>query len=301
MNPQDRLTIIIVNWNTGRLLNECLLSIARLPDLEKVAEVIVVDNNSSDTSFTEAKKIELPVPSMFMGLPQNIGFAAANNMAMRRRRHKDTHVLLLNPDTQVYPHALTAMLSELTANKKVGIVGPKLLEKDGSIQPSVRAFPRFATLIFFFLKLQRIFPQSNTVKQYVLPDFDYSVRQEVDQVMGAAFLIRNTLLQEIGLLDETFWVWFEEVDFCKRAKDAGWLVVYTPAGSVMHYGGTSFHQLVGFKKILPLLHSTLHYAHTYFPWYGYVFLLLLWPLAAFLSLPVSLFHFIVRMKNKTRL
>lgn len=296
-----KASIVIVNWNTGKLLTECLQSIAKLPDVSAIAEVIVVDNNSADSSFVEAKKVELAVPTMMMGLHKNIGFAAANNMAIRQRRQKDSHVFLLNPDTQILTGALESALQELQHNEQAGIVGVKLLNIDNSIQPSVRTFPTMAVFIFFFLKLRYFFPKARTMTNYFLPQFDYAKRQTVAQVMGAAFLIRNSLLNDIGLLDENFWVWFEEVDYCKRATKAGWGVVYVPTGSILHHGGASFHQRVGLKKTIPFLNSCLHYAKKHLNFGAYLLLVVLWLPAVIISLPAALVHLKKRENNKTKL
>lgn len=295
------VTIVIVNWNTGKLLSLCLQSIKELPEKDLIAEVVVVDNKSHDDSVMRAKRVEMHRPTTFITLPQNLGFAAANNMGIRGRRTKESHVLLLNPDTQLRPQAISAALHELEKESATGIVGVTLLNPDGSIQPSVRTFPLFLTFVFYFLKLHILLPTSEIMTRYLLPDFDYTKRQRVDQVMGAFFLIRHELLEEIGLLDEKFWVWFEEVDFCRRAHDAGWNVIYTPAASVMHYGGASFHQLVGLRKTLPFLHSALIYTRKHLGLLAYALLLLLWPVALVLSLPASLKHTVMRRDTMKRL
>ncbi|MBI3255874.1 MAG: glycosyltransferase family 2 protein [Candidatus Andersenbacteria bacterium] len=290
-----KLTIVIVNWNTGKLLKECLASLAALPEKDKIAEVIVVDNSSSDDSCQQAKAVEIGIPMTFMQLPKNIGYAAANNMALRARRDKASHVLLLNPDTQVRPGALTAGLDELERDGTHGVVGLKLVNPDGSPQPSVRSLPRLPVFLFIFLKMHRL------RQQLMEPVFDYEKRAEVGQVMGAAFFINRALLEKIGLLDEKFWIWFEEVDYCKRARDAGYKVIYTPAGVVMHHGGTSFGQLVGLKKSLPLLRSAQWYVRKHIGFFPYLACALLWPVALLLSVPASLLHLVEKARNKSRL
>ena len=129
-------------------------------------------------------------------------------------------------------------------------------------------------------------------------NFDYTKQENVDQVMGAAFLIRNDLIGSVGLLDDKFWVWFEEVDYCKRVKQANWEIAYTPNAEVMHYGGVSFNQLVSWKKTWSWLMSMMHYANKYFSLFEQIILWLLLPLALILSLPSSLIHLVVRRRNK---
>lgn len=296
-----KITIIIVNWNTGKLLTQCLESLAALPEKELIAEVAVIDNFSSDDSYIRAKRVDIGVPTSFVRLPKNVGFAAANNLAIRQRRDKSSHVLLLNPDTQVIAGAIAAGLHELEHTKLAGIVGVKLISIDGTIQHSVRRLPTLPVFLFFFLKLHRLFADSEIWHTYMQHTFEYEKRAFVEQVMGAVFFIKQELLAQIGMLDEKFWIWFEEVDFCKRALSAGWHVIYTPAGSVMHYGGSSFNQLVGLQKTLPFLASSLRYAYKYFSLPAYVLLLILWPVAVLISLPTSFIHARVRDANESRL
>lgn len=284
------VTIIIVNWNTGRLLRECLQSIAVLPEKEMIAEVMVVDNASVDDSFAQAKSVEIGVPTTMMGLHKNIGFAAANNMAIRQRRGKQSHILLLNPDTRVKGGAIAAGLKELADHPTTGVVGLHLRNPDGTTQPSVRRLPTIGPFIFLFLKLRRLFPHASVWCRYMYAGFDYSQRQAVEQVMGAVFFIRRDLLEKVGLLDEKFWVWFEEVDFCQRAKQAGWDVIYTPAGEVVHHQAASFSQWVGLKRTVPFLQSGLRYARKHLSLLSWLVLLLMWPLAVIVAVPATLWH-----------
>lgn len=270
----DHLNIIIVHWNTPDLLKKCLASLEALPESEKelIEKIVVVDNASR----------EVP-PEATVNLPQNIGFAAANNIAWRQFSDNN-HVLLLNPDTEVKPGAIAAMVRVLEEKPDVGIVGPKLLNPDGSLQGSVRPFPEFLDFVFYMVKLGRLV-QSKQEKSY-----DYSQPGYVDQVMGAVFLIRNRTWGKIGLLDEKFFTLFEEVDYCKRARQAGWRTYYTPAGRVSHVRAASFNQLIGFKKTLPWLHSCLHYAKKHLGRPAWAALLLLTPLTLLLTIPASLKH-----------
>lgn len=289
-----KITVIIVNWNTGRLLKECLESLAALPEKNMMAEVIVVDNASADDSFVQAKGVTIGVPTTLMGLHKNIGFAAANNMAIRQRRDKQSHVLLLNPDTRVKSGAVAAGLKELADTARVGIVGLHLRNPDGTTQPSVRRLPTLGAFVFLFLKLRRLFPRTALWRRYVWTDFDYSRRQKVEQVMGAVFFIRREVLESVDLLDEKFWVWFEEVDFCRRAMDAGWHIIYTPAGEVVHHQAASFSQWIGLKRTLPFLQSGLRYARKHLSVFSWLLLVALWPAAVLVAIPATLWHMIER-------
>jgi GT2 family glycosyltransferase len=302
----SKLVIIIVNWNTGELLLNCVKSLQQLSDGEKeiIDEVIIVDNASTDKSIIKAqhsvgKSMNKPRVRFIMQ-ENNLGFSKANNIAIDRviKKNGDFHVLLLNPDTEVREGALSSMLKVLEEGKSTGVVAPHLINSDGSTQSSVRSFPGFGEFVFLLLKLNRILPKSRRWQRYMRVDFDYTKQENVDQVMGAAFLIRGDLLTTVGLLDENFWVWFEEVDYCKRAKQADWEIVYTPEAEVMHYGGVSFNQLVLWKKTWPWFMSMMHYASKYFNSFEQVILWLLLPLALILSLPSSIMHLAVRRENK---
>src|SRR3989344_3915538 len=189
-----KITIIIVNWNTGKLLTQCLESLAVLPEKDLISEVTIVDNYSSDDSYIQAKRIDIGVPTSFVRLPKNVGFAAANNIAIRQRRDKGSHVLLLNPDTQVKAGAIAAGLHELEHTERAGVVGIKLINIDGTIQQSVRRLPTLPVFLFFFLKLHRLFPDSSLWHKYMQHAFEYEKKASVEQVMGAAFFINQKLL-----------------------------------------------------------------------------------------------------------
>lgn len=292
-----KLVVIVVNWNTGELLARCLRSLQSLPERGLIDEVIVVDNASTDRSLVKAQVVVgegINKPRVrFIKQHANAGFARANNIAMESVLHRidsETHVLLLNPDTEVKAGALAGMTRVLEQDSMVSIVGPRLLNSDGSGQLSVRSFPTLGVFIFMFLKLNRIWPQAKRWRRYIRDDFDYGRQAEVDQVKGAAFMIRGTLIKSVGLLDEKFWVWFEEVDYCQRVKERGGRIVYTPEAQVIHQGAASFNQLVGFQRSLPWLASCLHYANKYLKWYEQATLWLLAPISILLIVPATFFH-----------
>src|SRR3989338_3986658 len=208
----QKVAIIIVNWNTGKLLGKCLDSLAKLPneEIELIDEVIVVDNASIDNSLVAAevavvKNLNRPVVR-FVKAKRNLGFAAANNVGLKRIKERHggyIHTLLLNPDTSVRPDALKGLREVLERRASAGVIGAKLLNQDGTIQPSIRNFPAFKNLLLLMFKLGRLAD---------FGQFNYDQEQSVDQVMGAAFLIRDKVLEQVGELDENFWIWFEEVD-----------------------------------------------------------------------------------------
>ena len=288
-----KVAIIIVNWNTGDLLARCLTSLQRLPDSERalIAKVWVIDNASSDASLPQARAAaggDLDV--VFITNKDNRGFAGANNQALREiiAAGVSTHALLLNPDTEVRAGALPALLAVFDEHPEVGIVGPRLTNPDGSLQGSVRPFPTFRDFVLYMLKLGR-FIQSLQEGAY-----DYSRPGYADQVMGAAFLIRDQVLRDIGPLDDGFFILFEEVDYALQAKKKGWKTYFTPAGTIMHVRAASFKQLVGWRKSWPWLKSSLYYARKHLPVWQVAALHALIPITFLLMLPASLKHVVTK-------
>lgn len=268
LQPKD-VAIIIVSWNVRKPLQDCLESIFRLPSNEKPHQVIVVDNASTDGTVDMLRKHFLEV--MVVANQSNLGFAAANNQGIRLSGAPA--ILLLNPDTIVHPESLARMLQAFAAHPKAGIVGPKLLNTDGTVQPSVRRLPSAAALIAIALKIGHVWKNFGPLRRYMATDLDENVEQAVGQVMGAAFLIRRELIKAIGLLDEKFYVWFEEVDYCKRAADAGWETWYVPSATITHLGGESFKQQPNVQKQRRWQKSVQRYAQKNFTYWQR---LLLW-------------------------
>ncbi len=298
----NKISIIIVNWNTGSLLAKCLKSLVSLSSEERdfIDEVIIIDNASTDNSVVKAKVVSgqaINEPRVrYIISEKNLGFANGNNEGFKRirDRHGDDlpQVWLLNPDTEVKPGAIGNMMEVLERRPKAGVLGIRLLDCNGAVQASIRNFPTFGQFVLLMLKLGRLVDSGK---------FDYQREQKVDQVMGASFLIRNKLWAEIGELDDDFWVWFEEVDYCKRADAAGWEVWYTPRAEVTHCGGASFGQLIGYKRSMPWLKSMEVYATKHFTVGQARIIRLMKPVAMLLILPAGIRHYFARQKNKARL
>lgn len=295
--PMPKIAVIIVNWNTGELLADCVQSLLALPEKGLIHSIHVIDNASTDNSV-EVLRHRISTtsqPVVHITLSKiNLGFAKANNQAITAIGEQDVHLLLLNPDTRVIPGALAALAAVLAENSASGVVGPRLRNPNGSLQRSIRRFPTLAILILFFLKLGLSLPSLTWGRNYLALDVDYEHPQAVDQVMGAAFLIRNTVWQQIGPLDEKFWVWFEEVDYCRRVKNAGWAVVYTPSSEIIHYGGVSFNQLVGIRRTWLFTRSALRYARKHLGWLPTALLMALFPLTFILAVLTSTFRLLLR-------
>jgi len=283
MKANVDLSIIIVSWNSGEDLRSCLKSIDQ-NEKNSNFEVFVVDNASQDGTPLMVKK-EFPNVKLISN-KQNQGFAKANNQAIRYASGR--FLLLLNPDTKVEGGTLVKALNYMDQNKKVGVLGCKTVNPDGSLQKSVRRFPDLFSQIIILTKLHHFFPNLDSLKRYFANDFDYQKIQNADQVMGAFFMIRKECLDDIGLLDEDFWIWFEEVDFCRRAHKKNWQVVYNPNFTIMHKQGQSFYKLKATKEQYIFNRSLFHYFWKHRPKWEYVILAVFYPISLALAFLVEL-------------
>ncbi len=217
------LAIVIVNWNTRQLLLDCLATLPSATANLRVA-TWVVDNGSHDGSVAA---VQAAFPAMHVIANQdNRGFARANNQAIAASHGR--HVLLLNSDTLARPGALTTLVNFLDANPSVAMVGPCLRNADGSVQRSYASFPSLRSeLTGRNLRQRKPFPAAG-IEAYA-----------VDWIGGACLLVRREALQSFGLLDERYFMYTEETDWCFRARRAGWEVCYLPEAEVVHLGGQS--------------------------------------------------------------
>ncbi len=240
------VSVCIVSWNVWEDLHTCLVSLFGGGN-QASFEVIVVDNNSSDG--TPAQLVaKFPQVRLIVN-PDNRGFAAACNQAIAVSRGR--YCFLLNPDTIVPPNGLDELVRFADDYPKAGVIGPRLVYPDGSLQYSCRRFPTVSAAIFRGTFLEPLIPGAKSVRYYLMSDWDHSEARQVDWVSGAAMLIRRELLEDIGLLDEGFFWGSEDVDFCLRAHQAGWEVVYTPNPEIIHAVGHSAQQV----ELSTLLHT----------------------------------------------
>jgi GT2 family glycosyltransferase len=231
-----QLSIIIVSWNVCELLADCLLAVdqnrGRL-DLE----VIVVDSASSDESPAMIRD-RFPWVRL-LAQTDNVGFPLGNNLGLQAADGR--YLLLLNPDTVVVDDALSQMVDYLDQHADVGVVGGQLLNPDGSIQSSRRRFPTLATAAFESTWLQPYAPQS-ILRRYYMEDVSAENTGEVDWLVGACLMVRREAIIDAGLMDEAYFMYSEELDWCRRIKTAGWRIVYLPAARIIHYVGKSSEQ-----------------------------------------------------------
>lgn len=237
------LSIVIVSWNVKDLLRDCLQSIAHGQGGLAV-ELIVVDSASTDGSPAMVAA-EFPWVTL-LACDENVGFPRGNNMGIAKAHGR--YILLLNPDTIVHDQALRRMVDYLDNHQDVGVVGAQLLNADGTVQSSRRRFPNLTTAFFESTWLQPWAPR-RVLKHYYAQDLPDDQTADVDWVMGACLMTRRVLADHIGGLDEAYFMYSEELDWCHRIKDAGWRVVYLPAARVTHYQGKSSEQVVAQRHI----------------------------------------------------
>ena len=267
------LSIVIVSWNVRELLAACLRSVVRgqesgvrsqesesesrknlIPDpCSLTSEIIVVDNASSDGSAAVVAA-EFPAVRLIANR-ENWGFTGGNNQGLAVARGR--YVFFLNPDTVVVDAALGTLLAYMEEHPEVGACGPQLRYGDGSLQPSRRRFPTFMTAIFESTPLAWHWPAALNpwARRYRMEDRPQGAQlagaeaEPVDWLVGAALLVRREVLAQVGGFDEGYFMYSEELDWCRRAKDAGWQIVYVPAAQVIHYEGKSSEQVVAARHI----------------------------------------------------
>lgn len=231
------LSVAIVNWNTTNLLINLLDSIDRFsPNCDY--EIIVIDNASKDFNLDEMTS-KYPLIN-FIANTRNAGYAEGNNQAFEIS--KGDYVLLLNPDTEVTDGAIDELLSFMDKHPQTAAVGSKLIRPGGSIDRSVRGFPSPAAIGFEMMGLSKLFPDSKLFCAYRMTWFNYNEILEVDQPMGSCLMLSAKVLKEIGSFDEAFPIFFNEVDWLYRAKQAGYKIYFDPNAVVIHHGAASTKQ-----------------------------------------------------------
>jgi GT2 family glycosyltransferase len=246
--PLTDVSIIIVNYNTISLLRDCLTSLMQTEC--RVCELIVVDNASADGS-AEMVASEFPGVVLVRNR-QNAGFSKANNQGMKLAKGK--YLLLLNSDTVVRAGAVEIMAEFLDSQAAVGAVTCKLLNADGTIQASISNRPGPVLLFFRLLGVSRLvsgdrarrwlsrtcgFFLGKTIRSYLAPYTAHDSPVEVENISGACMMLRREVVQQVGFLDEGFFMYFEDMDYCVRLQNAGWKMYYLPQGEIIHLGGMS--------------------------------------------------------------
>jgi GT2 family glycosyltransferase len=232
------LTVVIVNWNVRELLKQCLVSIYQYTQgLE--FEVFVVDNNSNDAS-QEMLKNDFPWVKLIAN-DRNRGFSAANNQALKIAQGR--YALLLNPDTRLIDNSFKALVDFMDRYPQINSVAPQLVFPDGSLQRSCRHFPSLFIDLIESMYLNEMFPKSGFFNRYKMGDWDHSCLRPVDQPFGACLLFRRQDLLRLDFMDESFFMYYDEVDLCYRLKKSGGSIYYLPQVKVIHAANQSSKQI----------------------------------------------------------
>lgn len=224
------LSIIILNYKTRGLVAQCVKTIGLFAS-RRTFEIIVVDNASSDG--TGALLAEKYPHVKFIQAPANLGFAAGNNLGIREA--KGRYVMLMNPDITVRPGSIDALLDFMGANPDVGIAGPKLIKPDGTLDPSCYRFPTHMVPAYRRTPLGRLPFGREAIARYLMDDYDREDTADVDWLLGAVLVVRREALEAVGPLDERFFLYFEDTDWCRRFWASGWRVVYFAGAKMVHY------------------------------------------------------------------
>ncbi len=236
MERKTDLSIVILNYNTLDLLKQCLQSIADAQKGQYKVEIMVVDNCSSDESTSMVKK-DFPWIKLVVN-ERNLGFAAGNNRGIERTDGR--YVLLLNPDTQVLPETLVVMVKFLDDHPKVGIATGRVELVNGDLDDAChRGFPTPWNAFCHFMGLGKIFPKSRFFNGYHLGYRELDRTHEIDSCVGAFMMIRRKVGEALSWLDEDYFWYGEDLDFCYRAKNAGWKVMFVPTAKVIHWKGAA--------------------------------------------------------------
>lgn len=236
----DVALVIVTYREAPEVLRACLAHAVASTGVSH--ELIVIDNAGSEA--TKRLLFATVQRATYIANRENRGFAAAVNQGMKVARGR--YVVLLNPDTEIPSDALAKMVAHMDADRDVGIGSALMVYPDGRLQESIRRFPTLLNQIGTLLKLPHIFP--SFMNRYMMRDADPYATQDVDSIMGAFMMIRREVIDVVGMFDERYFIWFEEVDYCKMANDAGWKVRHYADVRVVHHKGHTFGQLATLRK-----------------------------------------------------
>ena len=245
------VSIVIISYNVSDLLNDCIVSIKKETSCNY--EIIVVDNNSKDNSAEMLKTCHPDV--RLIQNEMNVGFAKANNQAFKEASGK--YILMLNPDTVVLNKAIDKLVQFMDEYPDAGAAGCKLLYPDMSLHPSCRRFTTIWSEVYSLSLLFVLFNTYSNLNDLLPPKFDYNKINEVDYVWGACMILRGKAIERVGMLDERYFMYAEEQDWCFQAKKAGWKIYYIPDGQVIHIGGASSSRNT-LKLINPNLYKSIY-------------------------------------------
>lgn len=291
--PDPEISIIIVSWNVRDLLVTCLQSLSKF--VLTPHEVIIVDNHSTDGTI-EVIERDFPGCAIIRNA-QNEGFAKANNQGWQRARGK--YMCFLNPDTEFIEDPFPNMVAYAQQHPRLGCLGPEMLNPNRTHQQSVRRFPSLIDQALVLLKIPGLLSSLHATVFYKMipplaryfadPGTGVTSPKLVDQVMGAAMFVPRLVLEDAGSFDEGYWIWFEEVDLCRRLQQRGYDVVYLPTARIVHHGGQSFAQHYSLAKQVWFMRSLARYVNKYWAVIPRAILFLLMPVSYVLTMFQSFF------------
>ena len=258
------VSVSIANFNQRSLLEQCLRSIFETSE-ELSLEVFVVDNASRDGSVDMVREA-FPDVQLIVN-EQNRGYATANNQAIERSEGR--YVLVLNNDTVVLPNAIPAMVAFLDEHPQVGMLGPRVLNPDGTLQRSCSTFPSLWRLTSRALYIDKLLPGNRMTGTLSMSHWEYDSIRGVDVISGCCMLVRKDVISKVGLMDERFFFYAEEADWCYRARQNGWEVCFLPEAEIIHYGGRSTEDCTG-EMHTQYFRSRLQYYEKHFGQLGYL-------------------------------
>ncbi len=278
------LSICIISYNARQYLRDCLLSI-QADATRRSVEIIVTDNGSTDGSV-EMLQAEFPQVQVIRN-PGNLGYTVPMNQALRRGQGRS--LMQLNPDTLVQLGMLDTLLDYMEAHPQVGILTPKVLNRDGTLQyqcrrSAARPWDAFA----YMLHLDRLFPGDKRFGGYLMTYMDENTTHPAEAVSGSCMLIRREVVEQVGYLDEAIFAYQEDTEFCFRARQAGWQIIYLPTARIIHYGGQGGSKNQPYRGVIAWHRSYIYYyrkhlAKDYFFLFNWFFYLLI-----YLKLGISL-------------
>ncbi len=261
-----KLDIIIVNWNSGSLLSNCVSSINNaLNDSFVLNRITIVDNASSDNSIDGIEKIDLQLT--LIKNSENLGFAKACNQGAKNS--EADFLLFLNPDTRLFENSLAEPIKFMMdkENNEIGIIGVQMVDDENNISRTCSRFPILFSFVYMSLGLNRIFP--NIFPNQFMTEWDHNNSQVVDQVIGAFFFVRKNLFQKLNGFDERFFVYFEEVDFSIRAKQIGYKSYFLTTAQIYHKGGGTSEKVKA-DRLFYILNSKLLFSKKHFSWVSFI-------------------------------
>jgi len=282
------LSITIVNYNTKDLLRQCIKSIYE--QTKNISfEIIVVDNASTDGSV-EMLKNEFPEVKVIAN-KENLFFTKAHNQALRIS--KGRYLMILNSDTVILDNAFDKLVKFMDDNYQCGACGPKLLNPDMSLQRSSDRLPTFLYGLFEVLLLNTIWKNNPVKKHRIYAEWDRNTTKEVDSVGGCCMIVKKEVSEKVGLLDQNFLAYWEEVDWCKRILEAGYKIYYVAEAQIIHYWQVSMDKLGKEKKEKIFFNSMLYYYKKHF---GIFAFFVLWIILNFYTKPVLKFVRYIKSK-----